>query len=87
MIQILVRIVRIFYLGNSPIHLGFNQSAKSVAYYVKQEERNVKLMKVLLIYGIFIIATIYLLPILFPVSYAIFGFPKPKQWYLPYPTM
>lgn len=43
-------------------------------------------MKLLFIYASFVIVTVYVPPALFPIGYAIFGFPSPKYWYLPYPT-
>lgn len=62
------------------------KSAKSAAIYEKQERKNAKLMKFLLIYSLFVIITIYVPPLLFPIGFAILGFPTPKKWYLPYPT-
>lgn len=67
--------------------LGSRKSTKSAELYCKQENNNTKLMRGLLIYSSFVIITVYVPPTLFPISYEILGFPSPKYWYLPYPTV
>lgn len=66
--------------------IGMERSTASIEIYENQEKRNVKLMKILLLWVVFVITSIYIPPFLCPIGYAIFGFPKPDQWYLPYPT-
>lgn len=66
---------------------GIESNDGSQIIYAKQEQRNGNLVKHLLYYSTFVIVSIYLPPFLFPIAYAIFGFPGPKHWYLPYPTV
>lgn len=66
---------------------GIQSNDRSKIIYAKQEQRNGNLVKHLLYYSTFVIVSIYLPPFLFPIAYAIFGFPGPKHWYLPYPTV
>lgn len=66
---------------------GLSTSDESTNLYFKQEKRNAKLMKFLFIYATFVVITVYVPPLLFPIGYAIFGFPAPKKWYFPYPTV
>lgn len=66
---------------------GLEKSVQSTLLYNKQEKRNAKLVKMLLIYASFVVINIFAPPLVFPISYAIFDVPKPKLWYLPYPTV
>lgn len=51
--------------------------------YEKAEIKHAMFTKILVIYSIVSVASLYMLSALFPIMYAMFGSPPPEQWSLP----
>lgn len=65
---------------------GMLSSFESKTLYENRERWIENFVKKMIYYSSFVVVSTFLPPFLFPIGYAIAGFPTPKQWYLPFPT-
>lgn len=68
------------------IPIGCAESKQSYQIYKRSEEKHTFITTILTKVSVFSMSTLVLLPVMFPVSYGIFGYPPPQLWILPLDT-
>lgn len=66
------------------VFIGIHQSDESKEIYTECNNGNKSFVRTIKIFSIYVVASTVTVPILCPIGYAIFGFPRPNLWFFPF---